>query len=300
MKNLIKPHFVTLFLIVTSSLISYALLKHSDSSNLATIGSIEGYDLRNPDARFELPEILQEISGLTDVDHKTIACVQDEDGIVFIYDLQEAKIKHQFTFAQAGDYEGITRVKNSLYILRSDGKLFEVVDYTSQDLEVNEYNTEISIKDNEGLGYDLVHHRLLIAGKSKPKEDTYKDSRVVFAFDLVSKKLGSEPVYQFELNELEGFVGSDRTATKKFGRLKIHPSAIAVHPLTRQLFVLSSKDHLIYVFSAEGDEVHAIHQLDKKVFNQAEGITFLENSDLLISNEGGGGKSTLLHFAFKK
>ena len=39
-----------------------------------------GYDLAHPTASDELPEILIEVSGLTDIDHRTIACVQDEPG----------------------------------------------------------------------------------------------------------------------------------------------------------------------------------------------------------------------------
>ena len=49
------------------------------------IGSTNGYDWNKPVTQFELPKILQEISGLTDINDETIACVQDEDSIVFIY-----------------------------------------------------------------------------------------------------------------------------------------------------------------------------------------------------------------------
>src|ERR1700741_607269 len=83
------------------------------------------YSFSKPDARLVLPDTLREISGLTILDNNTIACVQDENGIIFLYDLTKNKVKEQFTFSVNGDYEGIAIAGNTLYVLRSDGVLFE-------------------------------------------------------------------------------------------------------------------------------------------------------------------------------
>ena len=87
-----------------------------------------GYKLTEPDARIILPDTLREISGLTCIDSNLFACIQDENGILFIYDLKQNKIREQFTFNIDGDYEGICRVSDTIYILRSDGVLFEISD----------------------------------------------------------------------------------------------------------------------------------------------------------------------------
>jgi len=295
----IKPLIISMVLILTSSMLTYIFVNSNKLTDTYKIGSIVGYDLNSPEVQLELPKILHEISGLTDIDRNTIACVQDEEGLVFIYDLQKNEIKDQFKFAKNGDYEGITRVDNTLYILRSDGKLFEIQDYDSKDRRVNEYDTEIPIKDNEGLGADPANNRLLIAGKSEPKGEAFKNSRAIFAFDLSTKEIVEKPAYQFHRAELAEFVLRTNTESKGKPRIRINPSAIAIHPLTNQLYLLSSKDHLIYVFSAEG-QLEAVHQLNKKLFKQAEGITFLDNADLIISNEGGNGKPTLLYFTYTK
>jgi hypothetical protein len=39
------------------------------------------------------------------------------------------KITQQHTFGLKGDYEGITLVNDLLYVLRSDGVLFEIKNY---------------------------------------------------------------------------------------------------------------------------------------------------------------------------
>jgi len=40
--------------------------------------------------------------------------------------------------------------------------------------------------------------------------------------------------------------------------------------------------------------------LDPRVFNKAEGITFMENGDMLITNEGQDHRPTLLRFNYQK
>ena len=42
--------------------------------------------------RWELPEILREVSGIAYMGKNRIACIQDEDGIIFIYDLSTSAI----------------------------------------------------------------------------------------------------------------------------------------------------------------------------------------------------------------
>jgi uncharacterized protein YjiK len=288
------------FLAVTT--FAYAYINKVLPSSVTSECTLLGYDLDNPTLEIKLPKILQEISGLTDIDDQTVACVQDEEGIVFIYDLEKQALSKELKFDEDGDYEGITRVGNTLYILRSDGKLFEVDDYTSKDLEVKKYDLDIPVKDNEGLAHDAQNNRLLIAGKSKPKGDDFEDKKVVFAFDLATKTLLKDPVYIFSEEQIEQFVianYSDTYEKDKTSDLKIHPSGLAVNPLTGKLFVLSSKDNLIYVFNSES-QVEAVFHLNKKTFKQPEGITFLDNGDMLISNEGGKEEPTLLFIPFQQ
>lgn len=56
-----------------------------------------GYTPSAPDARFVLPDILREISGLTSIDSTSFACIQDENGILFIYDAIKNRSKRNTT-----------------------------------------------------------------------------------------------------------------------------------------------------------------------------------------------------------
>lgn len=267
-----------------------------------------GYALSSPDARYILPDSLNEISGIAIIDHTNFACVQDEKGIIFIYDPSLVRIKHQYPFNMDGDYEGICLAGETIYILRSDGVLLEMENYTSDHAAFTIYQTGIPAINNEGLCYDELNNRLLIACKSSinKEEKEYKDKRMVYAFDLKTKSLLKKPVYVFDVEEIKQFAKDlnldlPKRETKKEGHkeiiLKYRPSAIGIHPVTKNMYILSAVDHLLFIFHPDG-KLLDIEQLDEKLFNKSEGIAFYPNGDMLITNEAQEKHPTLLYFKY--
>jgi uncharacterized protein YjiK len=265
--------------------------------------------LSKPDFSFVLPDTLREISGLTDIDSATFACIQDENGILFIYDLLKNEIQKQYSFNIDGDYEGITRVDSSMYILRSDGTLFEISNYQSPKFKLTSYTTGIPANNNEGLCYDPDNNRLLIASKGKiAKGPEYKDKRVIYGFDLKTKLLTEKPVFEFDLQNIKEYAKTNKinlpTKTKKNGQvtepfIKFMTSAIAIHPITKKLFLLSASDHLFFIFNPTNGDIEHLELLNPDIFNKAEGITFLDNGDMIITNEGQNKNPTLLRFNYR-
>src|SRR5512136_1802264 len=86
------------------------------------------YDFSSPDESIVLPDILHEVSGIVCIDSSTIACVQDEKGTLYFYNLADKKILSELKFFSKGDYEGIARVFDTIFVLRSDGLLIEISD----------------------------------------------------------------------------------------------------------------------------------------------------------------------------
>lgn len=271
--------------------------------------SDSGYNLNKPDQRIILPDTLREISGLTMLDDENFACIQDENGIIFIGNLNTGNIERQFVFGPDGDYEGITKAGNDLYVLRSDGTLFGISDYNSGDFVLNTWPTGIPANNNEGLCYDAANNRLLIACKGKSgKGAEFKDIRQIYAFSLETKTLSEEAVYNFNIKDIiksaekKEIKLPENKEKKKKGKhsgtsIKFRPSAIGIHPVTKELYLLSASDHLLFVFGRNG-KIKSINQLDHKLFNKAEGITFLENGDMLITNEAQDKKASLLRFEY--
>lgn len=303
MLNIILKTIAILFLLATGCT---SKDEHSES--------ITGYTFDHPDISITLPDTLHEISGLTVIDSNTVACVQDENGIVFFYDLQNQVIRNQFSFGPDGDYEEITNVGQTLFVLRSDGTLFEIINFGSKDAKADSIATGIKAKNNEGLCYDHDNHRLLIASKGKiGKGREFKNARAIYSFDLQSRVLAEKVLHQIDLPTIKQFaldnnislpaIPQDKKKKKSKNNdepnIKFNTSAISIHPITKQLFVLSADDKLIFIFSPEGHLEH-IESLKPALFNKAEGITFFENGDMVITNEGEDNKPTLLRFSYKK
>jgi uncharacterized protein YjiK len=117
-----------------------------------------------------------------------------------------------------------------------------------------------------------------------------------------------QPVYTFDIDGLKDFARTNKISlplkNSKKGLaveadLKFQASGIAFHPITGKLYLLSAEDHMLFIFDKSGAVQHMI-RLNPVMFNQPEGITFLENGDMFISNEGPGkGPGTLLRFNYK-
>lgn len=267
-----------------------------------------GYSLDKPDKVAELPAVLREISGITLIDSATIACIQDENGILFLYDIRQNKITEQYPFYENGDYEGICVAGSSIFVLRSDGALYEITDYRSGNSKVIPFPTTIEGSDNEGLCYDKRHNRLLIARKNKlAKGKAFKNKRVIYEFDLHSKLLKTDPVFEFDVDSIKKIasrenlelpVKNKRKDKSAEPRIRFASSEIAIHPITHQLFLLSSADHLLFIIDEKGKIAH-IEKLNPDIFKQPEGMAFQKNGDMLITNEGRDKNSTLLQFKYQ-
>ncbi len=275
--------------------------------NIST--KFDGYNLSLPDKSVVLPDILHEVSGVTIIDSVSIGCIQDEKGVLFIYDMGSNSIRKSVNFFSKGDFEGIAKAGNIMFVLRSDGTLFEIADFESDEFTVTRHRTGIPCMENEGLCYDTDNNRLLIACKGKAEKGSGQgEKRYVYGFDLKSKTLTKDPVYTFDIKSIKMFAAdkniklpqkSKKKSSKTVPDIKFRPSEIGIQPVTKDLFLLSAEEHLLFVFNNNGS-IKNITRLDRVLFNQPEGIAFFGNRDMLISNEGQNGRPTLLRFNYRK
>lgn len=252
-----------------------------------------------PEKVCELPAELLEVSGLTDSKGQTVACVHDEAGTIYFYDLESCTVQRKVEFAGAGDFEGLTRVGDNFYALRSDGMLFEIMMGSVDKPAVREIPTKVPAGDNEGLAYDEKMNRLLIAPKAKYEDNAFgKSTRAVYAYDLKTGKMMDKPVLEVNLEAAQGFLakkeGVELPRRKKSNEVnfRFDISSITVHPQKDLYYILINSAHLVLVTDRQGNTVNAL-TLDEKQFPQPEGITFLDNGQLVISTEGVKGKSAM-------
>lgn len=263
------------------------------------------YDLAHPTRRFDLPAELTEISALTDIDARTVACLEDEHGRIYFIDHTTGTITGYADFAGPGDFEGLTRVGGDVYALRSDGLVFRLHAHDHRVAVADTFRVDVPNRNLESLGYDAKRKVLLIAAKDNLKGGpTVRDQRFIHGWNIAEQRLLARPVLSLSVER----VIAQATALgvhlpmerKKNGSprstFKLRPSSVAVHPQDDTYWILSAADQALLVFDRHGD-LQALHLLDPDLFPKPEGITFLDNGDLLISNEGKGGRANLLFFA---
>lgn len=237
--------------------------------------------------RWELPGELVEISGIAFTGREEVASVQDEEGRIYIYNLGSRKITRQVPFAGAGDYEGIAVTGSTVWVIRADGVLYEIENYTAGRPPVTKHVTGLTrSQDVEGLTYDKKNNRLLLAIKGR--ESGGADYKGIYAFNLKSKKMDKAPAYRIDLEDpVFGSVGGKKKEDV------IQPSDLAVHPSTGELYVVEGAKPKMLIMDASGKPKH-LYKMKSSDFPQPEGIDFNEAGELFISNEGGKGKGTIV------
>lgn len=268
-------------------------------------GGPGNHDLSKPAEQFVLPAELLEVSGLTDLDEHTVACLQDEDATVYVVDIHQGTITERHPFGPPGDMEGLTRVGDALYALRSDGLIYQLQRKDERYTAVDSFGIQLDHRNIEGLGYDEQQNLVLVAPKDILKGDPQlRDQRSIFAFEPATRKLLPRPVLTYSVKEIirqaeaRGMKLPTRTTRK--GRtvdaIKLRMSSIAVDPVSGHYCILSAVDQTLLVLDRNGAFV-ALHLLDADLLPKPEGITFLPNGDMLIASEGKKGPPRLVRYA---
>ncbi|MDT0690103.1 SdiA-regulated domain-containing protein [Salegentibacter sp. F188] len=245
-----------------------------DTAYISFDDSEKTYEIKQ---RWDLPDELEEVSGLSWIGDNRIACIQDEDGIIFIYDISTSRVVSEYKFAGPGDYEAVAVDAKNAFVMRSDGRIFHVLNFTEDDLIVNEYQTPLDQEDVEGLALDSKNNRLLLTIKETKRADpAYKG---IFSFDLDTMKMDEQPF--FIINSRDSIFG---TIKGRGAQKIIRPSEIEIHPITGEIYILDGFQPKLMIFNPQGD-LKQIHLLDPEKFQQPEGLTFDSAGTLYISNE---------------
>jgi len=254
-----------------------------------------GYDLTAPSQRYKLPEDLQEISGIAYYKDGILACINDEEGKVFFYNTHQEKIQSTTKFAKKGDFEGITIHKNDIYIIRSDGKLFQFENSGLKKVKSTEIKTPFSSRNNlEGLAYHVENNSLLIACKNKADiNDNGITGRAIYQFDLLKNQVIKPPFIHLESESFKDLL--DGFGLKKSRHMPFMPSGIGIHPVTKNMFIISSVGKLLLEVNKDKDIVAAV-PLSRRLLLQPEGICFDESGNMYIASEGRTGRGYILKF----
>ncbi|MCC6414000.1 MAG: SdiA-regulated domain-containing protein [Saprospiraceae bacterium] len=255
------------------------------------------YRLQEPSHIINLAsEELKEISGLSATDQPGVFCaIADEKGEIYFVDIQGGgAILRSVLFRDKGDFEGLEWLPECLYAVKSNGDVYEIAKWDTDNPRIRFYDTSLEKADDvEGLGYDSSRKSLLLACKGNPDSDSLRN---IFAFSLKSNKLEKDPVYSINPLEVNRLVPYEDGEKQNF----FSPSGIAVHPATGDVYVLSSALKRLVVLNRADGAIRFAVRLDKKLLPQPEGITFDKEGNLYLSSEGKKGEGQILRFDFQK
>ena len=256
--------------------------KKENTDSVAKDKTSFSYDLKNPTHSWVLPSELVEVSGNTWIDKNHLILIEDlHPNLYYVkFDDKTATLEKTVPFVDTEkdkvDIEDVAIVDNVVYALWSHGALFKITNWQNKP-EVEKIKTGLS-KDNntEGLCFDPVTKLLLIA--CKDNSGTGEDSaKAVYSFNIEKSQLSENPFMVIHPKDFKSITGDD---------LSFNPSAIAVHPITHDIYMLTTRDNKgMAVFTHEG-VLKSYQPIDKELMEQPEGICFNPKGKLIISSEG--------------
>ena len=253
--------------------------------------SPEGYDLKHP-VVIKLPTELDEISGLAYYPKDTcVFAVVDEAGLLYKIYLNHPKQIQKWVFAHKSDYEDLVLLDSNFYVLSSKGKIAAFRFISADTLAFQEYPLTAIGQGNEFeiLYYDDKMKKLVMV--CKDCEADKKRFLSSYTFDPYTSRYDNNKLI-IDVQRIAELAGEDK--------MKFKPSAASIHPLTGELYIISSINKLLVVADNEG-RAKKVYHLDRGQFKQPEGLTFTPDGDLIISNEfADRGVANIMIFRYNK
>ena len=234
------------------------------------------YDLVNP-VVIKLPDGLAEISGIAYYAKDTaVFAIEDEDGIFYkIYLTKNNEIK-KWKFDKKHDYEDLVFHDSVFYVLISNGDIESLQFGTGENITTNKFVFPDGNKKRnefESLYFDDSLKQLVLL--CKDCEDDSKKTVSAWGYSIDSQYY-TPSVLNIDVQPLSEKLGKQK--------MKFKPSATAINPVTNELYILSSINHLLVVTDRDG-KFKEVFKLDPAIYKQAEGIAFTPAGDMIISNE---------------
>jgi hypothetical protein len=250
--------------------------------------AIVPYNLSKPEIR-QIHKRLKEISGINYLDNEKFAAEEDENGTIYLVDFKTGDINASYNFGPAGDYEDIVTLKDYYYLLNSNGDIYKADRKNPNPASTKIFKFGKPDMEFESLYADEGGKRLVMICKACAGNE-HNSTIHAYGFDLQKETYSTAPVFAIE-----------EAAVRKLlhiGKGKFKPSAAAIHPIEKKLYVLCSTGRLLFVCSLQG-KVEKAWPLDTSLYMQPEGLTFAPNGDMYISNEGVEGKATILKLTYQ-
>lgn len=237
-------------------------------------------------ARWVLGRDLSEVSGLALTKDGRLLTHEDETGRVFEVDYRRGVLIKEFSIGTQmvrADFEGITAVDDTFFLLASNGMLYEFQEGDNGD-HVPYALHDTGLKhacEFEGVAFDRAIGALLLACKNVRTAGPLRDSLVIYRWTLPGG--GGHRPSRLTV-PLALVIGAN-------GWKGLHPSDITIDPFSGNYVLAAAQERALIEITPAGAVVFS-RALPAGIA-RAEGVAITRDSILIISSEAGRGPATI-------
>lgn len=239
-----------------------------------TFRNSDMYDIANP-VIINLPQQLDEISGIAYYPKDTsVFAIVDEDGLLFKIPVKHPDRAKHWRFEEKKDFEDLILKDSVFYTLVSNGNIIPVR-FKGDSIVTEKLSFENASKKTnefETLYYDDSARKMIVMCKQCEEDKKKKVSS--FYYDDSAKTF--LPFMQIDVAPI--------FKKLKVDKLFLKPSAAAINPVTKDLYILCSVNKLLVITDRNGN-FKDVFELNPKIYKQPEGLAFTPAGDMIISNE---------------
>lgn len=236
-------------------------------------------------ARWVMPSWLSEISGLAPLPDGRLLAHDDERALVTVIDPKRGMVLKRFALGKGGllgDFEGITTVSDTIYMVTSTGQLHVFMEGDNgTGVPYRVVDTRLSEEcEFEGVVYEPTSRTLLLPCKLMLRNEV-KGRLRVFRVPLSGADGAVTTQLELPLGE---------TASKK-GRFEA--SDITRDPASGHLIVLASGQRAVLEFTPDGEVIREAELPKVGQHKQPEGIAMTRDGLLIVSDEAVAGPAAI-------
>ncbi|MBC7830049.1 MAG: hypothetical protein H7122_20050 [Chitinophagaceae bacterium] len=252
--------------------------------------SPKGYNLNKPSV-LKLPSALDEISGIVYYPKdRSVLAINDEVGWLYKIHLKDDPDIQKWKYSNGADFEDLVLYDSIFYVLESNGNIIRFKFIRPDSVDTNEFIFPAPGKNEFEILYHQPKTNKLIM-LCKDCEIDNKNSLTAYSFNLDSMAYSPSPAFVIDIRKIEELLDEKR--------LRFKPSAAAIHPITGELYVISSINKVLVVADINGTPRN-VYKIDPKLYKQPEGMTFTSTGDMIVSNESADiGAANILFFKYK-
>jgi uncharacterized protein YjiK len=250
-----------------------------------------GVDLSEPLARWILPPDLAEISGLAITADGRMLAHNDERALVTVIDPRRGSVLKRFAVGHAemhADFEGITVADGHIYMITSNGKLYEFHERSdSAPVPYSLHDTQLGREcEFEGVAFDSAARALVMACKNVGTKGL-KDHLVLYRWSLDGERASGIATVAVPLAPiLRGRNWKD-----------LHPSDITVDPVTGHYVLVAAQERALVELTPSGAVVRTFSLPENHV--QSEGVAITRDGLLILSDEAKTGPASITLYRWR-